>query len=151
MLRPSALDHMGFIPALRSQALVLEGTYGTSTQFEGDLKLERFDKSLETQAYRICQEAMTNACKYSGCDVVRVVVEKRLNWLHISVIDNGAGFDVKNPSIKGSGCGLLGMKERAALVGATLTIKSSANGTNVSLVTPMHFTRAGSAGLKTRK
>ena len=151
MLRPSALDHMGFIPALRSQALVLEGAYGTCTQFEGDLKLERFDKSLETQAYRICQEAMTNACKYSGCDTVRVVVERRLNWLHISVIDNGAGFDVHHPSIKGSGCGLLGMKERAALVGATLTIESGADGTNVSLVTPMHFTRAGSAGLKARK
>lgn len=143
MLRPSSLDHLGFIPALRSQALLLEKTYGSATQFEGDLTLPRFDRALETQAYRICQEAMTNACKYSGSDVVRVNVEAAGDWLHISVIDEGCGFDVAHPSIKGSGCGLLGMQERASQVGATLSIESDSQGTHVTLVTPMHTAKEG--------
>lgn len=136
MLRPSSLDHLGFVPALRSQALLLESTYGSAIRFQGTLTLPRFDRVLETQAYRICQEAMTNACKYSGSDVVTVEVETAGDWLHISVIDEGCGFDVAHPTIKGSGCGLLGMQERASQVGATLSIASDGNGTCVTLVTP---------------
>ena len=63
MLRPSSLDHLGFVPALRSQALLLEKTYGSAIRFEGQLSLPRFDRALETQAYRMHPEAMTNACK----------------------------------------------------------------------------------------
>ncbi len=136
-LRPSALDHLGFVPALRSQALVLEKTYGSAIAFEGDLSLRRFAHALETQIYRICQEAMTNACKYSGSDVVRVRIEEAGDWLHVEVSDNGCGFDVEKPTIKGSGCGLLGMQERAALIGAALSIESGAGGTRVSLSAPM--------------
>ena len=57
-LRPSALDHLGFLPALRSQAAVFEKTYGAEIVFEGSLSCDRFDQALETQAYRICQEAI---------------------------------------------------------------------------------------------
>lgn len=137
MLRPSSLDHLGFVPALRSQALLLEKTYGSAIRFEGQLSLPRFDRALETQAYRICQEAMTNACKYSGSDAVTVSVETAGNWLHISIVDEGCGFDVAHPAIKGTGCGLLGMQERANQVGATLSIESNEHGTRVTLVTPM--------------
>lgn len=145
MLRPSSLDHLGFVPALRSQALLLEKTYGSAIHFEGTLTLPRFDRALETQAYRICQEAMTNACKYSGSDVVTVSVEAAGDWLHISVIDEGCGFDVAHPTIKGSGCGLLGMQERASQVGATLSIESGEHGTRVTLVTPMRTAEEGDA------
>ena len=139
-LRPSALDHLGFVPALRSQALVLEKTYGSAIAFEGDLSLGRFAHALETQIYRICQEAMTNACKYSGSDVVHVRIEEAGDWLHVEVSDDGCGFDVEKPTIKGSGCGLLGMQERAALIGAALSIESGAGGTRVSLSAPMGAT-----------
>lgn len=136
-LRPSALDHLGFVPALRSQALVLEKTYGSAIAFEGDLQIDRFARALETQVYRICQEAMTNACKYSGSEVVRVKIEEAGGWLRIEVSDDGCGFDVEHPTIKGSGCGLLGMQERAALIGATLSIESGGAGTRVSITAPM--------------
>lgn len=145
MLRPSSLDHLGFVPALRSQALLLEKTYGSAIRFRGTLTLPRFDRALETQAYRICQEAMTNACKYSGSDVVTVSVEAAGDWLHISITDEGCGFDVAHPTIKGSGCGLLGMQERASQVGATLSIESSNHGTCVTLVTPMRTAMEGDA------
>lgn len=69
-LRPSALDHLGFVAALRSQAAVFERTYGNEIVFEGSLSCDRFDQALETQAYRICQEAILNACKYSGSEKV---------------------------------------------------------------------------------
>ena len=145
MLRPSSLDHLGFVPALRSQALLLEKTYGSAIRFEGQLSLPRFDRALETQAYRICQEAMTNACKYSGSDVVTVSVETAGNWLHISIVDEGCGFDVAHPDIKGTGCGLLGMQERANQVGATLSVESNEHGTRVTLVTPMRSSEEGDA------
>lgn len=137
LLRPSALDHLGFVPALRSQALLLEKTYGTSITFEGDLQVERFDSALETQAYRICQEAMTNACKYSGSDTVNVSICKHADELTMSVSDIGCGFNVDKPEIKGSGCGLLGMRERAAVIGAKLAIESNDAGTTVTLTVPL--------------
>lgn len=86
---------------------------------------------------------MTNACKYSGSDAVTVSVEAAGNWLHISIVDEGCGFDVAHPAIKGSGCGLLGMQERANQVGATLSIESNEHGTRVTLVTPMRSTEEG--------
>ncbi len=137
LLRPSALDHMGFVPALRSQALVLEKTYGAQSHFEGDLQIERFDEALETQAYRICQEAMTNACKYANVECIDVLIEKLdEDMLRISIVDEGCGFDINKPKIKGTGCGLLGMQERAEIVGATLNITSGKSGTKVVLTTP---------------
>ena len=90
-LRPSALDHLGFVAALRSQAAVFERTYGNEIVFEGSLSCDRFDQALETQAYRICQEAILNACKYSGSEKVIVRLEDSAGWLHVSVIDHGCG------------------------------------------------------------
>lgn len=137
-LRPSALDHLGFLAALRSQAAVFERTYGTEIVFEGGLSCERFDQALETQAYRICQEAILNACKYSGSEKVLVAIEDTAGWLHASVIDHGCGFDTAKPVVKGSGCGLVGMQERASVIGATLTMESGEGGTKMTLVAPMH-------------
>lgn len=137
-LRPSALDHLGFVAALRSQAAVFEKTYGTEIVFEGGLSRERFDQALETQAYRICQEAVLNACKYSEADRVFVTLEDSDGWLHASVVDHGRGFDTQRPEVKGSGCGLSGMQERANVIGATLTMESGEHGTTVTLVAPMN-------------
>lgn len=137
-LRPSALDHLGFVAALRSQAAVFERTYGSEIVFEGSLSCERFDQALETQAYRICQEAILNACKYSGSEQVIVTLEDTGGWLHVAVIDHGCGFNVEKPEVKGSGCGLVGMQERASVIGARLTMESSERGTTMTLVAPMH-------------
>lgn len=139
-LRPSALDHLGFVAALRSQAAVFEKTYGAEIVFEGSLSRDRFDQALETQAYRICQEAILNACKYSDTDRIYVTLEDTDGWLHASVVDHGKGFDTDEPEIKGSGCGLLGMQERAHVIGATLTMESGKGGTTITLVAPMYAT-----------
>ena len=136
-LRPSALDNLGFVAALHSQALLYERSYGVETVFSGELSCERFDPAFEVQAYRICQEAILNACKYSGEDRVYVDLEDSGGWLHVSVVDHGVGFDTGKPVVKGSGCGLSGMRERASIIGATLTTESGPEGTVVTLVAPM--------------
>lgn len=142
-LRPSALDHLGFVPALRSQAMVFEKTYGTEIVFRGNLSRERFEQALETQVYRICQEAILNACKYSEAEQVWVELEDSNGWLHACVRDEGVGFNVENPQVKGSGCGLSGMHERASVIGALLTIESGSGGTAVTLVAPMNSAEGG--------
>ncbi len=142
-LRPSALDHLGFLPALRSHAAVLEKTYGAQVVFEGDLSQRRFDPALETQAYRICQEAIVNSCKYSGADEVLVELEDADGWLHARIVDHGCGFDADKPTVKGSGCGLSGMRERARLIGASLAIESNEDGTVITLVAPMKIGEGG--------
>lgn len=145
-LRPSALDHLGFLAALRSQAAVFERTYGCEIVFEGGLSCDRFDQALETQAYRICQEAILNACKYSGSEKIFVMLDDAGGWLHASVVDHGCGFNTAKPVIKGSGCGLVGMQERASVIGATLTMESDEHGTRVTLVAPMHVVEGKEAG-----
>lgn len=136
-LRPSALDHLGLLPALRSQASVFEKAYGAEIVFEGILPKARFDSALETQIYRICQEAILNSCKYSGTEKILVDLEESDGWLHASITDYGIGFDTEKPTIKGSGVGLVGMYERAHLIGASLDIESSDGGTKVTLVAPL--------------
>ncbi len=145
-LRPSALDHLGFLPALHSQAAVFERTYGTEIVFEGELSCDRFDQALETQAYRICQEAILNACKYSGSERVVVSIEDSGGWLHACVSDEGCGFNTAKPEIKGSGCGLLGMQERASVIGARLSMESNEHGTKMTLVAPMRVTEGNEVG-----
>lgn len=144
-LRPSALDHLGFVPALRSQASVFEKTYGAQIDIESDLADLRFDPALETQVYRICQEAILNACKYSETDLIDVTLEESDGWIHARILDYGKGFDTANPEVKGSGCGLHGMRERAGLIGATLTVESGEDGTQIVLVAPLHY-RTGKEG-----
>lgn len=136
-LRPSVLDHLGFASALRSQVTVLEKTYGAKIVLEDSLSQQRFDQALETQAYRICQEAILNACKYSDTDKIFVALEDSGGWLNVSVVDQGRGFDVEGS--QGRGCGLRSMQERACLIGAALSVESGEGGTAVTLVAPMNI------------
>lgn len=143
-LRPSALDHLGLVAALRSHALMLEKTYGAEIVIDGTMGKRRFDPAYETQVYRICQEAVLNACKYSESDTVRVDIDENDGWLDVVVHDEGVGFDADNPEIKGTGCGLLGMRERAKLIGAELEVRSGSDGTTVRLRAPLGFDDEGS-------
>lgn len=138
-LRPSALDHLGLVAALRSHALMLEKTYGAEIVFDGSMGERRFDPAYETQVYRIGQEAILNACKYSGVETVYVDIdlEEEGTVLVLRVSDHGVGFNAENPDIKGTGCGLLGMRERAKLIGGDLTVRSDGDGTTVLLRVPL--------------
>ncbi len=136
-LRPSTLDNFGLVSALRSQAAVLAHSYGVQVDFDVAGELGRFDAAVETQVYRICQEAMLNSCKYSGADRIEARFSTSAGWLSASIADHGTGFNTAAPVVRGSGCGLSGMRERAQAIGGTLDVVSGENGTTVSLVAPM--------------
>lgn len=136
-LRPSTLDHFGLASALRSTFAVYEGRFGADIKLDAPDDLKRFNQAHETQIYRIIQEAVLNACKYSDSEEIRVTLEQSGGWLNASISDDGHGFDADRPVVRGSGCGLDNMRERAALAGGTLEIESSHKGTTIRLVAPL--------------
>jgi signal transduction histidine kinase len=124
-LRPSILDDHGLLHALASHFL----RYTEQTQVEVVFKhdgLDRgFDEEVKTAAYRIVQEALTNVARHAEVPAVHVRVWSKPKRLHIQVEDEGIGFNGSadtNGVISG---GLTGMKERALLLGGTLTIDTT--------------------------
>ncbi|HTY10066.1 MAG TPA: PAS domain S-box protein [Bacteroidota bacterium] len=130
-LRPSELDDLGVIPAVRSMCEEFEEV----TKVDVDLKFLRFPKKLspeiEVTMYRIIQEALSNVAKHSEATHLAVRCEKKRSRLQLTIKDDGKGADerdlVVHPSKK-SGMGLLNMKERAAYVGGTVLVHSSQRG-----------------------
>jgi signal transduction histidine kinase len=118
-LRPAALDELGTKPALES----LAGRFERQTDIEVDLDVtdRRFAPEVESTVYRLVQEALTNIAKHA--DAGRVVVEIAADdaGIALTVRDDGTGFD---PEQQSSGFGLIGMRERLALVSGTLEIRS---------------------------
>lgn len=136
-LRPLALDDLGLGPALRTQANLYRDTYGPRIEVDDNTGGARFPKLVETHAYRIAQEAMLNACRYSGSDTVNVAIDTAGGSLEVIVYDQGHGFDASQPQIKGHGSGLQGMRERASIIGGELTVRSNEDGTTVLLKVPL--------------
>jgi signal transduction histidine kinase/Tfp pilus assembly protein PilF len=102
---------------------------------EENLVSVSLDASLRKNLFLIFKEAINNAAKYSGANSIRIDFKKQAKMLHLTIADNGKGFDVTNDS---SGNGLRNMKERAKNILGSLSIKSSAEtGTEVSLVLPI--------------
>lgn len=100
----------------------------------------RFEKHIEINIYRIVQEAVNNAIKYSNAAEINIVLEHDIERLFISIIDNGIGFDTSNVHIHGGGNGLLNMKERAGFVGGKIEVISKKEvGTTISVEVPINI------------
>jgi PAS domain S-box-containing protein len=137
-LRPTMLDDLGLLPALLWQF----ERYTTQTQvavsFEQGPLPGRFPPAVETAAYRIIQEALTNAARHAGVDdvVVRLWADDRS--LGLQVEDHGAGFDPHAGGAAGTSGGLSGMQERARLLGGRLEVESAPGaGTRVTAELPL--------------
>ena len=121
-LRPGALDHLGLIDALEMHTADFEKRTGIICSFK-HLKVPHLHDGLATTAYRIAQEALTNVARHSSADHVMVSLYTKESFLMLSVKDNGCGFDTQG--LSGSYClGILGMQERANLIGGSLKIIS---------------------------
>jgi signal transduction histidine kinase len=146
-LRPTSLDDLGLVAALnayaegcaaaRAGAQVSIESAGLETVKDSS---RRLPFEVETALYRIVQEALTNAAKYAvpeGATRVGVMLQ-RLNGHALATIeDDGPGFDVEEAARQGR-LGLLGMRERASLLGGTLEIESSpGKGTTVYARIPL--------------
>jgi len=127
-LRPSELDDLGVIPAVRSMC----EEFKEVTKIDVDLKFSRLPETLspeiEVTMYRIIQEALNNTAKHSEASRLSIHCAKDRSSLTIRIKDNGKGFDQHDPAMnapENSGTGLLNMKERAAFIGGTVSIRSS--------------------------
>jgi PAS domain S-box-containing protein len=137
-LRPTALDDLGLRAALanyiedwsrRAQIHAELHTAGLST--------ERLASEIETTLYRIAQEALNNIAKHAHARQVEIVLERRTDQVLLIVEDDGVGFEPVGMDRQRRGFGLLGMQERAALVGATIQIESApGEGTTIFVRTP---------------
>jgi signal transduction histidine kinase len=98
-----------------------------------DADLAALPATVGLAAYRILQEALTNAVKHAAADNVEVVVAEEDGMLRIRVADDGRGFDTAGST---GGFGLAGMRERVGLLGGEIEIASSAAGTVVTAALP---------------
>jgi signal transduction histidine kinase len=123
-LRPAVLDMLGLLPAL----LTFFERYTAQTGIHVDFKHEdlqrRFTPHVETTAYRIVQEALTNVARHAETDNVTVRIWASPQKLCIRVADRGRGFDPQIVATANSSNGLLGMQERALLLHGQLNIES---------------------------
>ncbi|MEB3102671.1 PAS domain S-box protein [Paenibacillaceae bacterium T2] len=132
-LRPSVLDDLGVVPAIRSYLDNYSQHYGVRVGFECNLRT-RLDVHKETTIYRIIQEALTNTGKYADVMEAQVAVRETETNVEVSIIDNGKGFTRSHQT---KGVGLFSMEERARGVGGRLDIESSpGSGTFVTLILP---------------
>jgi PAS domain S-box-containing protein len=137
-LRPAALDHLGLAVALASYGEHVAGRSGVEIDVHcDDLSVLKLSAATQTGLYRITQEGITNAVKHARA--TRIILERRLDELILIVEDDGIGmpsWDSPSPSV--SGFGISGMRERATLLGATLSIESSAgHGTTLYVRMPL--------------
>jgi signal transduction histidine kinase len=147
-LRPSVLDDLGLVPALRRYVR----TFNTRHQLVIDFQMVglegvRLPAAVETALYRIVQEALTNVVQHASASRVSLLLEARTGAAAVIVEDDGCGFEVdrlmRGPADK-RWLGLYGMRERAELLGGTLTVESVPGaGTTVFVEVPMHDQREG--------
>jgi signal transduction histidine kinase len=134
-LRPADVEELGFEAALRALAETVQRGHGVQV----DLHLSAMDHlspEVEAAAYRVAQEAMTNAVKHAARTVLSVLVCRRGPTFTLVVDDDGTGFDPSAGAGHG-GAGILGMVERAAALGGRLDIESRpGRGTTVRLDVP---------------
>lgn len=123
-LRPTALDDLGLRAALTNYTQDWSARVGIPARLHSSGLDERLAPDVETTLYRIAQEALNNAAKYSRARTVEVLLERRADSVLLIVEDDGVGFDADGEA-RGHGFGLVGMQERAALVGGSLEIESS--------------------------
>jgi signal transduction histidine kinase len=134
-LRPQALDKAGFADALRN--VIQNTTAGTSlrTDFHLDGEPRHLPANVEECLLRIGQEALSNALKHAHPTEFQARLAFDSNAVRLELYDNGKGFVVGR--VNDGGIGLLGMKERAEQIGATLKISSEPGvGTKITAISP---------------
>jgi two-component system sensor histidine kinase UhpB len=137
-LRPPVLDDLGVLPALVWLCDRYTAQTGVKIAFQHRGLDRRFASGLETAAYRIVQEALTNVARHAGVTDVAVHVWPEDGTLHVQIADAGAGFDADAVFGAGTSGGLAGMRERALSAGGTLSIHSAlGRGTTVSALFPI--------------
>jgi signal transduction histidine kinase len=122
LLRPSMLDDLGLIPALRWQAREVSKRTSMDVSVATELESEDLPDDYKTCIYRVVQEALHNCSRHARATTVRIRVQQKAGALILSIQDDGTGFDVH----QSKGLGLLGIEERVAQLGGTCHLHSGA-------------------------
>jgi PAS domain S-box-containing protein len=144
-LRPAMLDQLGLLAGLTWHFGRYLSQVNVRVKFKhAGLEGRRFAPEIETAAYRIVQEALTNVARHAGTSAAEVELEADETMLRIEIRDLGAGFNVDSLSAGPTG-GLCGMRERAIMLGGRLEIKS-APGAGTLLIAELPLVPALPAG-----
>jgi signal transduction histidine kinase len=144
-LRPALLDHLGLLPALRCLIERYTDSTGVCVNCKHAGLDERVAPELETAAFRIVQEALTNVARHAQVSEAAVRVWVETDILAVQVEDQGVGFDVEAVMAAARSHGLPGMHERVLLLEGRLLIESApGSGTHVLAELPL----SGHAGRK---
>ncbi len=135
LLRPTMLDDLGLLPALKWLAREVSRTSGIHVEVVAETDAEALPEDHRTCVYRVVQEAAHNAVRHSGAHQIRIHVQLTApGRLRVSIQDDGKGFA---PS-QSTGLGILGMEERIHRLGGTMQVESQPDrGTIVSFVLPL--------------
>jgi signal transduction histidine kinase len=153
-LRPSLLDDLGLVPALRWYVDRQAQRAGFTIVFTADSLEARLSPELEIACFRLAQEALTNVARHARAKRVLVELHKRDTELELTIRDDGVGFDVQSAlerALRGASLGLLGMDERVSLVGGQMRIESvPMQGTEIHARFPLALPSSRAQGLAAR-
>jgi signal transduction histidine kinase len=146
-LRPSVLDDLGLLSAIQWYADRALATRGISVRCEfGEMR--RLPPEMETALFRICQEAMSNVARHAQASAALVQVGLEWGQVVIEIEDDGKGFDPDSVARREGrrSWGLMGIRERAEILGGTATIESApGKGTHVEVRIPVPAAAAPAA------
>lgn len=158
-LRPSALDDLGLLPALRWYIKEYQQKCSIEVEFQATDFKERLPAEIETALYRIVQESLTNTARHANARKVYITLKEEVNAVYATISDDGCGFDIQalqktsvqergsgleSGSGLGRGLGLIGMQERAILLDGSLEITSHpGQGTKVEVRIPFQLDSSG--------
>jgi len=139
-LRPALLDELGLVASLRWYASQVQELWDVPVELEAS-KVQRMPEHFEAAAFRIVQEAVSNAVRHGHPSAIHVVVSSEKKAVRIEIRDDGAGFDVGKALARartGNSAGLLGMTERAELLGGHFKVTSRpGKGTRIVVEIPL--------------
>jgi signal transduction histidine kinase len=135
-LRPAALDDFGLVPALERLVDAFRESSGIDVALEARIGGDRLGSEVETTLYRIVQEALTNVVKHAAATRVSISLVRKDGSISAVVEDDGRGFSVDES--RADALGLVGMRERAALLGGRVSIESArGRGTTLAVEVPV--------------
>jgi PAS domain S-box-containing protein len=137
-LRPAALDQFGLLPALLALFERFTEQTGVQVHFKHQGVERRLAPEVETTAYRVVQEALTNVARHAGVTDVTVRVWATAGLLSVQIEDRGRGFDAEAALASPRSSGLAGMQERVMLLEGSLTVESRpGDGTQITAELPL--------------
>ncbi len=138
-LRPSMLDDLGLLAALKWHFARYTSQTGVKVHFQhGGIEGKRFEPEVETAAYRIVQEALTNVARHAEADRVDIEIGVDLGTIRVQIDDAGVGFDTDYVYSSGTSGGLPGMRERAVALGGQVLVEAQPGaGTHLTVLLPL--------------